>query len=117
MSKIVSGLLALYIASFLYLEIPYIKLLPNTLVSHLAVLGVLFALLFVMLSRIVVVETRSIPIAAIHLLAFLGMLTTVLFYIVPLAYVHALPYHLSTLFAGDMPLTVWLVVPLLLLAF
>lgn len=117
MNRIVTALLSLYLASFLYMAVPYTKLLPVNVWIHLGAFAIAFVLIFLVLGNVVSTGGKRPLITGIIGLAFIGALVAVLYHIIGLTFVEKLPYHLDMLFASDVALTLWLAVPLVLLAF
>lgn len=118
MNKIVSALLALYLASFLYLELPFIKTLPF---NHIFALPILFIGLFFILNKVINVDSgrgagKSIKLV-VYAVAFIGLLIDILYHLAPIKPLYTLPGILDPFFASDIALTLWLVVPLIALVF
>ncbi len=128
MTRLVTVLLSLYITTFLYIELPFVKGLnfagttaKGLFVSHAAVFVALFIFLEVILSRHVFAKEsfgakRNILLGLLTI-GILGFIIAILYHIVPATSLYAFPKIFNTLFASNTAFVAWLIAPLILLFF
>ncbi|MEX2010284.1 MAG: hypothetical protein WD874_00570 [Parcubacteria group bacterium] len=126
MDKIVSSILAIYIAAFLYTNIPFVKSLMLDGVAgealfwnHVAIFVLFFALAFLALSRNIsayigrgATGNLKMILAAI---ALVGVIISIFYHIIPLTPIYDLPPYIDRFFASDLSFTLWLLAALAIL--
>jgi hypothetical protein len=128
MNKLVATLVSIYIAMFLYRELPFIKTIGpaglsavGVLVSHLIVFVVIFILLEILVSRHISTSAGAGFGGSLKTLGLsvgiLGLVIIVLYHFIPIGTIYNFPSIIDTLFASDIAFLCWLVAPLLLLFF
>jgi hypothetical protein len=122
-AKITSAIFGIYIASLLYLHVPYVKMLTvaskdsNGLFwNHLAIFMIFFVLAFFVLQRHVASYGKGLQVFLASL-ALIGLILTVFYHVVPIAPIYTLPSILNPYFATDTAFTAWLIAPLVILFF
>jgi len=124
MTRISSAIFSIYIATLLYTVIPFVQKLTiagqkdsaGLFWNHLAIFVIFFCLAFFVLGRHITsfAGHGKLFVAAICLA---GLVLTVLYRVVPIAPVYALPKILTPYFATDTAFTAWLLAPLAVLFF
>lgn len=126
MNKLVALLLSLYIATFLYTQVFFVKVLTlstkaggNLFWNHLAILVIFTIFIFFTLHRHISVESGygAMQIVRITLvaLALIGLVLSILYHIIPLDPIYNLPPIVDKIFSTDLDYTLWLIAPLLVL--
>lgn len=123
MTRITSAIFSVYIASFLYLHVPFVKALslagkeaPALFWNHLAIFVIFFILAYFVLQRHVSSFGGNLQLF-LGALAFIGLLIMVFYQIIPITPVYKLPAVLDPYFATDTAFAAWLIAPLVILFF
>ena len=125
MQKLSSLIIAIYITALLYANLFFIKQL--TLVkgadqlfwNHLAIFVIILVPVFFLINKYIstpVSRGAMKPLRFVLLLiAFVGLVLTILYHIVPLEPIYNLPAQVDQIFASEMAFTIWLIAPLVVL--
>lgn len=127
-SYIASAILSVYIASFFYTNLPFTKSLMNVVKgtssifwNHLAVFLLLFIPTYFILNKVVVADFGKGPfrfiLAGASSLAFLGLIMSIFYHIIPLEPIYNFSPAIDNLFETDIAYTFWILAPLLVLFF
>ncbi len=127
MSRIVSSILAVYIASFLFIEIPAVKTFATgktplaLFATHIAIFLIFFVLAHIIINKLVFAESGRGAVGLLKTIlqsiALAGLVLTVLYHIIPVTPLYALPSILTPFFVPTIAYTLWLTLPLILLFF
>ena len=128
MSKLVTTVLSLYVATLVYLELPFLNSLEfagqsamGLFVAHMIVLLVLFIIAeFALKNHISAFAgpglAGTLKIVALSL-STVGFILMILYHIIPAGPVYHMPKFLDSFFASNVAMTIWLLAPLALLFF
>ncbi len=120
-NRLIAGILSLYLASFFYTQVPFVKVL--TLVkgsdqlfwNHIAIFAIFFVpILFILTKYIDSFSTRGVLgyiKGALLFIALIGLIIFIFYHIIPIAPVYTLPAVLDKFFLPDISFTLWLLVP------
>ncbi|GEM_PF-5726955 len=121
-NRLIAGILSLYLASFFYTQVPFVKVL--TLVkgsdqlfwNHIAIFAIFFVPILFILTKYIDSYSRGGVLGYIKtillLVAFIGIIISILYNIIPVAPVYTLPAVLDKFFLPDLSFTLWLLVPI-----
>lgn len=121
-NRLIAGILSLYLASFFYTQVPFVKVL--TLVkgsdqlfwNHIAIFAIFFVPTFLILTKYIDSDSRRGVFGYIKivllLIAFIGIIISILYNIIPVAPVYTLPSVLEKFFLPDLSFTLWLLIPI-----
>lgn len=121
-NRLIAGILSLYLASFFYTQVPFVKVL--TLVkgsdqlfwNHIAIFVIFFIpILFILTKYIDSDSSRGVLgyiKVALLFIAFIGIIISILYNIIPVAPVYTLPAVLDKFFLPNLSFTLWLLVPI-----
>jgi len=124
-NRLVAGILSLYIASFLYTLVPFVKVL--TLVkgsdqlfwNHLAIFAIFFVPIFFILNKYIDSYSSRGVLGYIKIVllfvALIGIIISIFYNIIPVAPVYTLPTILDQFFLPDLSFTIWLLAPLVVM--
>lgn len=125
-SKIVAGLLSLYITSFIYLQlfIPKVaKALPQgkhgVLWNYVGSYVICFGIIAFLLNKVILADFGEAPLkflkALLCAVLFTGLLVSISLHLIPLLPTIQFTPFIQTLFVSQNAFTAWLVAPLILL--
>ena len=121
-NRLIAGILSLYLASFFYTQVPFVKVL--TLVkgsdqlfwNHIAIFVIFFIPILFILTKYIDSYSRGGILGYIKtvllFIAFIGIIISILYNIIPVAPVYTLPAVLDKFFLPDISFTLWLLVPI-----
>lgn len=121
-NRLIAGILSLYLASFFYTQVPFVKVL--TLVkgsdqlfwNHIAIFVIFFIPILFILTKYIDSYSRGGILGyiktALLFIAFIGIIISILYNIIPVAPVYTLPAVLDKFFLPDLSFTLWLLVPI-----
>jgi hypothetical protein len=122
-TRITSAILSIYIASLLYLSVPFVKTLvvmgkdaAPLFWNHLAIFAIFFAIAFFALSKHIASYGSTIR-TTLAALLLIGLIIMIFYRIVPIAPIYKLPSLLDPYFNTDIAFTAWLIGPLIALIF
>jgi hypothetical protein len=126
-NKLTAGIISLYLAAFLYTQVPFVKTL--TLVkgadqlfwNHLAIFAIFLVPIFIIVSKYIDSEPTFGALGYIKLLlllvAVVGIIITIFYRFVPVESVYQIPSGIEKYFVSDLSFTIWLIAPLIILFF
>jgi len=121
-NRLIAGILSLYLASFFYTQVPFVKVL--TLVkgsdqlfwNHIAIFVIFFIPILFILTKYIDSYSSGGVLGYIKVvllfIAFIGIIISILYHIIPVASVYTLPVVLNPFFLPDLSFTLWLLVPI-----
>jgi hypothetical protein len=125
---LVSGILSLYVASFLYTNVSFIKTLTlatgssaNLFWNHLAIFLILFIPIHFITQKQISADfgrgMLGFVKAGLSAIAGAGLLLSIFYHVVPIDSVYHFSSVVNNLFASETAFTIWLIAPLVLLFF
>jgi hypothetical protein len=127
-AHLVSSILSLYIASFLYTHVFFVKTLTidsngssNLFWNHIGIFMIFYLPLHFIMNRVVSMDydRGASRYVKVGLLAFAmsGLILSLLYHLIPLDPVYNFSGAIDSLFASNTAFTIWLIIPLILLFF
>lgn len=125
MNRLVALIISLYIASFLYANVFFIKQLTvvesvdQLFFNHLAIFAILLVPVYLLISPVISASYDKGVMKMVRLIVLslcaLGLIITILYQNLNLGTLYGLPPQIQAFFTGDLALTIWLILPLLAL--
>lgn len=127
-SYLASGIISLYLASFIYEFLPFTKTLVSSIQGssnifwiHTAAFLIFFVPIYFVISKVILSDfgrgSKKFARALLLSAAFVGLLISIFYHIIPLESVYNFSTTIDKLFISDMAFNFWLIAPLLLLFF
>ncbi|MDO8565235.1 MAG: hypothetical protein Q7R67_01250 [bacterium] len=125
MNRLVALIISLYIASFFYANVFFIKQLTivesadQLFWNHLAIFAILLIPVYLLISPVISASYDKGAMKMLRLvvlsLGAAGLLITILYQNLNLGTLYDLPPQIEAFFTGDLALTIWLILPILAL--